>query len=410
MYTHSVRIDDATQGMELAESVYIVTTSGANMLAARKGTKLDTNMIHLLKIRDVQMIDVFSDVPPDISSEGSLEPVSVAAEIVKPAPAVQDCPKPPPEKYVPVETVLDEKLKEQAVDSVKQLFACFDEKSDGTFNKTTAHQCVSNVEEVVGDLLTVITGDNTGLVHINDLKSFDEYTYHHSLSVSILSMATGRELGLANHDLLRLGRCAMLHDIGKQFIPKDIINKKGKLTDAEFDTIKTHSYLGANNLKINAIGDIELWNSIMFHHERIDGSGYPKQLKGKDIPLFSKIISVADVYDAITSYRTYRDPMLPSEAIKIIVKDAGSAFDYDVVKAFYAKLDIYPLNTIVELSDSRLGIVVDSENTFRLRPAVRIWGGNEVIFLSCATNRHINIVSVIDPATLPGGYEFSEIG
>ena len=400
--------------MELAEAVYIVTTSGSNMLAARKGTKLDANTIRLLKTRDVQVIDVFSDIP----QEGTPKSIGAAVEVVKAAPcmevqaapAVQDCPKPPPEKYVPVETVLDEKLKEQAIDSVKQLFTCFDAKNDGTFNKTTAHQCVSNIEEVVDDLLTVITGDNTGLVHINDLKSFDEYTYHHSLSVSILAMATGRELGLANSDLLRLGRCAMLHDIGKQLVPKDIINKKGKLTDAEFDTVKTHSYLGASNLKINAIGDVELWNSIMFHHERVDGSGYPKQLKGKDIPLFSKIISVADVYDAITSYRTYRNPMLPSEAIKIIVKDAGTAFDYDVVKAFYAKLDIYPINTIVELSDSRLGIVVDSENTFRLRPAVRIWGGDEVIYLASAAGQHIEIVGVMDPTALPGGYEFTEIG
>jgi len=188
----------------------------------------------------------------------------------------------------------------------------------------------------------------------------------------------------------------MMHDIGKQTIPIEIINKKSKLTDAEYLQIKNHSIQGAITLKNSGIGDIELWNAVMFHHEKVNGTGYPKGLHGKDIPLFSKIIAVADVYDAITSYRAYRNPLLPSETFEIIRKDVTHAFDYEVVKAFFEKLELYPVNTIVELSDGRLGIVVadDSVSRSRLRPTVRIWGTSQIEYLSTPINMDISIIGV----------------
>jgi putative nucleotidyltransferase with HDIG domain len=401
MYKRVIKIGDAEAGMKLCEPVYITTTTGANMLASRAGTVLDEKTILMFKMRSVQQIEIFSDAPAEVNAEA---PVAPAPVVAAPEVVIRTESKPPPEKYVPVQTIVSDKLKEDAIDSVTQLFNCF--SSDGAINKTTAYRCVDNLEGVVGDLLGVITGDATGLIHINDLKHFDEYTYHHSLSVSMLSIATGRELGLDSDTLFRLGRCAMLHDIGKQLIPLEIINKKGKLTDQEFATVKNHTVLGANTLKAAAIGDVELWNGIMFHHEKINGGGYPKGLKGANIPLFSKIISVADVYDAITSYRSYRLPMLPSEAFDVISKDINTAFELSVVKAFFSKLELYPANTIVELSDGRLGMVTDSKGASRLRPVIRLWGSTEIVNLAAAMNSNINIISVMNPADLPGGYEF----
>jgi HD-GYP domain-containing protein (c-di-GMP phosphodiesterase class II) len=145
----------------------------------------------------------------------------------------------------------------------------------------------------------------------------------------------------------------------------------------------------------------------MFHHEKVNGSGYPKGLKGKGIPIFSKIISVADVYDAVTSYRSYRLPMLPSEAFELISRDVNVAFELDVVKAFFAKLELYPMNTIVELSDGRLGMVVESEGASRLKPCIRIWGSTEIINLASAMNSTVSIVGVMNPQDLPPGYEFN---
>jgi len=399
-------MNKAQPGMKASEPVYITTNSGTTMLAIRPGTILDEKTIKMLTIRNVPTIVIFSETPPDDEPEA---PPVVMPKIKQPPEIIikKESPKPPPEKYVPVKTVVDNKLKEEAIDNVKQLFTCFTEPgADGGINKTTAYRCVENIEGVVGDLLDVITGDSTGLIHINDLKNYDEYTYHHSLSVSLLSIATGRELGLDQQSLFRLGRCAMLHDIGKQLIPIDIINKKGKLTDEEFNMVKNHPVLGATNLKAAAIGDVELWNGILFHHEKVNGKGYPKGLKGTDIPLFAKIISVADVYDAVTSYRSYRTPMLPSKAFEIISQDINAAFELNVAKAFFSKLELYPANSVVELSDNRIGIVVGSEGASRLRPIVRIWGSTELVNLAATMNHHIEITNLMEPKDLPSGYEF----
>ncbi|MCL2399221.1 MAG: HD-GYP domain-containing protein [Defluviitaleaceae bacterium] len=418
MYTRIIKIEEATSGMILAESVYVATGSGTPpMLAADEGTILDIKLISLFKRRRVQTIKVVSETKAPETKENIIrpEPVLPPQEKPKPAPSPPLKPQPrtvlpppsikrdlPPEEIEPIKNVISEKLKEEAVDNVRQLFNCFTPQ-DGVFNRTTAYQCVTGLEKVVGDLLDVLSNDSTGLVHINDLKHFDEYTYHHSLSVSMLSMATGREPGLSSDELFRLGRCAMLHDVGKQLIPLDIINKKGELTEDEFKKVKNHAIMGAINLKNNSLGNIELWNGIMFHHEKVNGTGYPKGLMGKDIPLFSKIIAVADVYDAVTSYRAHRAPLLPSEAFELIRKDIGISFEYDVVKAFFAKLELYPINTIVELSDGRLGIVVDSDDIFRLRPVIRIWGGSEIVHLAAPINRGIDIVDVMNPQDLPSG-------
>jgi putative nucleotidyltransferase with HDIG domain len=408
MYAHTIELKNAETGMKLAESVYVKNNSGTEMLAARKGAILDEKIIRVLETRGVEKIEILSagepekvetipvNAPKKIGKEISVLPKEIENE----SPVVSE----KREEVAPIKTIITDKLKEEAVDSVKQLFTCF--THDGNLNKTTAYQCVSNVESVVEELLHVISDDATGLIHINDLKHYDEYTYHHSLSVSVLSMATGRELGFDADMLFRLGRCAMMHDIGKQMIPIEIINKKGKLTDNEFTIIKSHPVIGANNLKAAAIGDVELWNGIMFHHEKVNASGYPKGLKGADIPLFSKIISVADVYDAVTSYRSYRLPMLPSEAFELISRDVNISFELGVVKAFFSKLELYPVNTILELSDSRLGMVVDSEGASRLRPTVRIWGSTEYVDLAAKNNSDIKIVSVMNPEDLPDGYNF----
>ncbi|MCL1862530.1 MAG: HD-GYP domain-containing protein [Defluviitaleaceae bacterium] len=395
MFSKTIPISEAIPGMRLMESVYVTNSSGVKMLVARKDSVLDASVIKSLSSR-VKTIDIQTKTPPPgwVPPEEPAEPPPAPS-----APAIIK-ERPKPEKIVPIKAVVNEKLKEEAVDSVKQLFG--EVSPDGQMNKTTAYQCVNNLEGVVGDLLHVLEDDMTGLVHINDLKQYDEYTYHHSLSVSVLSIATGKELGLDSATLFRLGRCAMLHDLGKQMIPLDVINKNGKLTDEEFALVKNHATLGAESLKKNAIGDVELWNGMMFHHEKVNGFGYPKQLKGKDIPLFSKIISVTDVYDALTSYRSYRSPMLPTEAFEIILKDVNTAFDYEIVKAFLAKLELYPINTIVELSNGKLGIIIPG-STNKLRPYVRLWGSTDILVLERVTD--VNITKILSPADLPEGYE-----
>lgn len=370
MYKLNIKLEEVKAGMKLAGSVYHITDSGVHMLIARKNSDLTPSILRVLTGLKIETVDVLSRTPK-------------------------------PETHVPVKTLFDTMLRKKAVESVKQLFSCFSE--EGCTNKTTAFRCVNNISGIVGDLLDVINNDLTGLIHINDLKKHDEYTYHHSLSVSVLAIATGRELGMDNDELLRLGRCAMLHDIGKQLIPLDIINKTGKLTAAEYEIIQKHPIWGANNLRDSSLIDEESVISILSHHEKENGLGYPYRLKSHEIPLFSKIIAVADVYDAITSYRAYRAPMQPLEAFEIIYKDINNSFDYDIVRAFYNRLEFFPVNTIVELSDRRIALVVHT-GKLKLRPTVRIWSTDE--FINLENSKDLCITRALNPSELPAGFEF----
>lgn len=370
MYTVNLKIDDAKPGMTLASSVYHTTGGGSQMLVARKDSILTENTLRVLTSMKIETIDV----------------VSRRAK---------------PEVYTPVTSLFSEELRIAAIDNVRELFECF--TLDGCRDKTVALRCVGTIDGVVGDLLTVVDDQNSGLIHINDLKPPDEYTLHHSLSVSVLAIATGRELGMADDEIKRLGRCAMLHDIGKQLVPSNLLNKEGKLTVSEFEIVQKHPIWGADNLRKASLIDEDSIMSILAHHEKENGSGYPYNLKGNEIPLFSKIISVADVYDAITSFRSYRIPIQPIDAFNIIFNDIGESFDYDIVRAFYNRLEFFPVNTIVELSNNRIALVSHT-GKLKLRPTVRIWGADEFINLEAA--KDIEIKRILKPNELPQGFKF----
>ena len=393
MYTHNLKTKDLESGMKVAESAYALTSNGTNMLEAPKGTVLTDTTIAMLERKGVKNVAVLSKKPPPDHDDIAQGGIVYQDMLDKLGPA--------PETIVPpIKPIIDEKLKKEAIESVRRVFT-FSSLDDEQRSYTTAHHCVTDLERVTRELLGVVKKDPNGLIHIHGLKRFDEYTYHHSLSVALLSITIGQELGLGPHELFRLGRCAMLHDIGKQLVPIEVLNKRGKLTAEEFEKVKDHALLGANNLKANGIGDMELWHGVMFHHEKLNGSGYPRQIDAKEIPIFSKIISVADVYDAVTSYRPYRSPMIPAEAYELINSDIGKAFEYDVVSAMFRKLEFYPLYTVVELSDKRFGVVIDNQNA--LRPTVKIWVTKETVKLSSPNNLNVTIVRVLESRDLPRG-------
>jgi len=301
----------------------------------------------------------------------------------------------PPEALPEVKPLLDEKLREEAVNGIRRMFDAVSE-ADSDENMTTAYQAVKELDAVVDQLVETLNSESGALVHISDLKSYDEYTYHHSLSVAVLSIAIGQKMSLGEDELKMIGRCAMMHDIGKMLIPPGIINKPSKLTDEEFALIKSHSALGYNYLQKGGIGDDRFRLGVLCHHEKINGRGYPGGLNSEKIPFLSRIISVADVYDAVTSYRSYRMPLAPAEALEIIMGDVGNAFDYDIVKAFIEKLELYPLNTCIELSDGRRAIVTDNANS--MRPVVRIIKTGEELDLFDFKNLTLLISRVIDNA------------
>ena len=377
MYRNRIELSELEPGMIVAEDLYVMTESGTNMLLVNEDTVVTDKIISILnrqntKNQNVKSLVIFSKTPPvelTVNEEKDTEP-----------------------KVIPI---VPDDLVSETVESIKNLFLGINEsagQSDAD-NMTTAYRAIQNFDKVVNQLVTVVSSEPNGVIHINNLKRYDEYTYHHSVSVAVLSATIGRSLGFGFTERVRLSRCAILHDLGKLTIPIDILNSPGKLSDDQFKVMKNHAINSCKYLKNHAFGNAELWNGVMCHHEKINGKGYPRGLAGNDIPLFSRIIAVADVYDAVTSYRSYRNPMTPSDAYELVMKNVGTDFQHDIVEAFLEKLILYPINTALELSDGRECYVTENENP--LRPVVKIKGTAEKVDLSDPRNYNIAISKVI---------------
>jgi len=270
--------------------------------------------------------------------------------------------------------LINEKLRNRAVENLQTAFEAF---SIGDVHQSA--QIVKQLDSVVEQLVESLVNEKGTFVSINDLKSYDEYTYHHSLSVAVMSIAIGQYLNFSRQELHRLGMCSIMHDIGKTAVPLEIIQKPSRLTDEEFDIIKGHSHAGMEYLLQSSIADKHVHLGVLAHHEKLDGTGYPNKLAGDEIPVWSRIISVADVYDALTSARPYRNPMQPSEAIEYIMGGTGTLFDYDMVNALLKKVELYPVGSNLELSNGKFVVVVNNAN--QMRPVVRYLDTGEIVDL-----------------------------
>ena len=294
--------------------------------------------------------------------------------------------------------IITPRLRKEALDFLQDTFSFAAQMESGNI---VATRTVKKLDTLVSRLIVAITRDKQAMVNINDLKSYDEYTYHHSLSVAVLAIAIAHQLGFSGVKLTQLGKTAIMHDIGKTRVPIQLINKPAKLDQEEFHIVQTHSQEGYRFLVDQGIGDTELWASVKHHHEKMDGSGYPNGLEGEDIPVMSRIIAVADVYDALTSKRPYRKPIQPAEALEYIMGGSGTFFDYDMVLAFIKKIDPYPKGTLVELSNDKIAIVVDNE--FPMRPVVQTLSNGEILDLN-NDRRCLSILirNTYDEMAMPG--------
>jgi HD-GYP domain len=267
-----------------------------------------------------------------------------------------------------VDSGISEHLRNKAVKTLKSVFNNIGTDRDFNFKKDVLAGAMS----VTGEIVQEITTNKNVSVNMIDLKVFDDYTYYHSVNVAVISVILGYAIGLHRNDLYKLGLGTLLHDIGKVFVPKELLNKPGKLTPEEFEKVKTHSWKGSDYLKEQ--GDIPFESNItvLTHHEKYDGSGYPNNLIGEKIPDFGRIAAVADVYDALTSDRPYRKGLLPSEGMEYIMGGSGTLFDPTVVNVFTKRIVPFPTGTTVLLSNGLKGIVVENHPGCGLRPKVQI--------------------------------------
>lgn len=266
-----------------------------------------------------------------------------------------------------IESIINDELRNSAVHAVKDIFIQ-SEKPNATPDIT------GEAKDIINSLVDEITHNRDIVINMVDLRSFDDYTYYHSVNVAVLSLILGVALGMGKTELYKLGLSALLHDIGKIFVEKGIVEKPGALTLEEYEKMKQHSQAGYDYLNNGTLLDIPVPSlvGVLQHHERYDGTGYPMGLTAKKITSFGRIIAIADVYDAMTSDRPYRLAMTPSEVMEFIMGGAGTLFDPEYVYLFTRKVAAYPLGTCVLLSNGMTAIVVENYEDCCMRPKLRL--------------------------------------
>ena len=227
-----------------------------------------------------------------------------------------------------------------------------------------------DAKAAVSEMVESVIRNPDALVWLTHLKKKDDYTSIHSMNVCILGLAFGRHLGLSKNSLLHIGIGGLLHDVGKMRVKQQILIKPAHLTEEEMTEMRNHAVYGHDILlasKDIPSGAAEIaWS----HHERMDGTGYPRGLKGDAIGYFSRIIGIIDVYDAITSERIYHNAITSLEALEKMYEWRGSSFDTALVEQFIQCLGIYPAGSEVEMSSGEVGVVISVNREHRLRPKV----------------------------------------
>jgi len=320
-----VKVDSVPEGARLARTVF--SSDGGVLLM--QGVELRDSYLELLRKRGIYEIYLNDDL-----SEG-----------------------------IEVHDVVNENTRNEAVVLVRDIMTGY------SFSDAID---VGHVKTIVGRIVDELLSNDDILYNLTEIKTVDDYTFKHSVSVCILSIITGIGLGFDTAQLRELGLGAILHDIGKLCIPREILKKPSQLTVTEFEEIKKHTILGYELLKKS--GQLNLISSYIAlgHHERYDGSGYPYRLKSEEIQIYARIVAVADVYDALTSDRVYRKKLKPHEVYEYITSMGLHHFDPVVVENFVRFVTVYPEGSGVLLNTRERAIVVKHNRKMPTKPLVRI--------------------------------------
>lgn len=230
----------------------------------------------------------------------------------------------------------------------------------------------NKLDHICNILSTEINKNRQMIGQTEKIKDTDEYTYNHSINVAIYSVYIGKLIGLDEGRIKELCQAALLHDIGKSKVPKDILNKKGKLTEDEFNIVKKHTIDGYILSKRLSFLSEEVRQAILSHHEREDGSGYPRGIRGKKINLYAKIIAIADVYDALTSKRVYKNKRSPFDAIEEFYYMGIHKFSRSILEIFLKNISQLYVNSKARLNDGMLGKIQFIHPKYITKPVIQI--------------------------------------
>lgn len=325
-------------GMILAKDIYLFNNSNFNTLLLTKGQVLNNTYIKKINYHNIDGAYIESEAFLDIN----------------------------------VESYIDDRLRAESLTQIRDVYYEF-KMSSGKINSSTIKQ----ISSIVDSLITELLYKDDLSYNVIDFKNYDSYTFQHCLNVAILSISTGISMGFSESKLHDLGMAGLLHDIGKMSIPVEILNKPSKLTDEEYEIMKTHPISAVMLLKSLVSNDV--LRAIESHHEKLDGTGYPYGRKADNIHSYGKILAVCDVYDALTSDRSYKKAAFPSEVIEYIMGCADTHFDYEILKHFIKIIVAYPVGTFVKLSDGKLAVVVKNYSENIMRPLIRIINSNGTV-------------------------------
>ncbi len=353
-----IRTDQAEAGMTVAADIYTAN----NQLIIPKGTVLDDWMITRLRFYNIYGLVIAKQ-----TTEASVVEEVSYIEMLRNTPEFK-------------------KFNRTYVGSVQNV--------ENNFKEVLENSTPFNIDALLSETNQILSEGRNGahiLEMLHGIRNYDDMTYVHSLNVSLICNVFAGWLKLSEEDTRVLTLCGLLHDIGKLLIPKEIISKAGKLTPAEFEIIKTHSTRGYEALKAHKL-DSRILNAAWMHHERCDGSGYPQGLKGDQIADFAKIVAIADVYDAMTSDRNYRNRICPFRVVEEFEKDGFLKFDPGYLLIFLEHVVESYLHNIVRLNDGREGEVIMINKLSLSRPVIKL-SATEYVDLS--KNRKLFITEII---------------
>lgn len=264
-----------------------------------------------------------------------------------------------------------------------------------SFQRINTHFSVNmnDVVTITRSLIDDILSSKGVLYNINEIGSMEDNTLDHSLNTTVYAICLGRQLGYNKTQLKHLATGTLLHDIGKTALNHNILFKPGRLSAEEFEHVKSHTQLGYELLCKDSQIPEATRQVCLCHHERIDGSGYPFGRQGDELHDYVKIASIVDVYEALTVKRCYHNAITPLQAMDILTQEATSKLDFNLVSIFNQNIAVYPTGTNVLLSDGRYGIVRDQNESFPLRPVVRVIEKRNGKFVS---HEEINLLTTLN--------------
>ncbi|HCX64721.1 MAG TPA: HD family phosphohydrolase [Eubacteriaceae bacterium] len=288
-----------------------------------------------------------------------------------------------------IEDVISPELRQKAVRTLKDTFRdmhndMFAQKTRKFQKNEKSRQSVEQITSLAKTFVDDVLSNRDVIVNLVDIKTMDDYTYQHCVNTAVLSIVLGLGLGYSRKALESVAAGALLHDFGKVFVSKELLLKPDRLTDDEMEHIKNHPKLGYDYLKETNVLDGIALSVILEHHEKADGTGYPEGRNTVSISPYAKLLSICDVYDALTSDRPYRAAMSPNEALELIMGSCGDAFDLELVKNFIERIVPYPVGSMVELSNNKKAVIHRLNPEYALRPVVKVIvdesGDDEVVF------------------------------